>query len=138
VTVAHFSCESKRCRLVDRELSTSRAGRRDAANAQRLLDEGDDPGMCGLGDRVAGRALVKACIGERQKRRGVLQPPVDRSEQRKPVDGIARVGAVGQLGVRDDEAARLAEGAGLKVVMNRFPKIELFRPLWEPHLKPAI
>ena len=29
-----------------------------------------------------------------------------------------------QLGVRDDEAARLAEAAGLKVVMNRCPKIE--------------
>jgi len=29
-----------------------------------------------------------------------------------------------QLGVRDDEAAKLAEAAGLKVVMNRCPKIE--------------
>jgi predicted CoA-binding protein len=32
-----------------------------------------------------------------------------------------------QLGVRNDEAARLAEGAGLKVVMNRCPKIEYGR-----------
>jgi predicted CoA-binding protein len=32
-----------------------------------------------------------------------------------------------QLGVRDDEAARLAEEAGLKVVMNRCPKIEYGR-----------
>jgi uncharacterized protein len=32
-----------------------------------------------------------------------------------------------QLGVRDDEAARLAEDAGLKVVMNRCPKIEYGR-----------
>ena len=39
-----------------------------------------------------------------------------------------------QLGVRDDEAARLAEAAGLKVVMNRCPKIELFRPFWKPRL----
>jgi predicted CoA-binding protein len=39
-----------------------------------------------------------------------------------------------QLGVRDDEAARLAEEAGLKVVMNRCPKIELFRPFWKPKL----
>ena len=37
----------------------------------------------------------------------------------------------GQIGVRDDAAARLAEEAGLKVVMNRCPKIELFRPLLE-------
>ena len=32
-----------------------------------------------------------------------------------------------QLGVRHDEAARLAEAAGLKVVMNRCPKIEYGR-----------
>ena len=43
-----------------------------------------------------------------------------------------------QLGVRDDEAARLAEAAGLKVVMNRCPKIELFRPFWKPRLNQAI
>ncbi len=29
-----------------------------------------------------------------------------------------------QSGVRNDDAARLAESAGLKVVMNRCPKIE--------------
>lgn len=39
-----------------------------------------------------------------------------------------------QIGVRDDEAARLAETAGLKVVMNHCPKIELFRPFWKPRL----
>jgi predicted CoA-binding protein len=40
----------------------------------------------------------------------------------------------GQIGVKDNEAARLAEDAGLKVVMNRCPKIELFRPFWKPKL----
>ena len=40
----------------------------------------------------------------------------------------------GQIGVYDDHAARLAEEAGLKVVMNRCPKIELFRPFWKPRL----
>ncbi len=40
----------------------------------------------------------------------------------------------GQIGVYDDKAAKLAEAAGLKVVMNRCPKIELFRPLWKPRL----
>jgi len=43
-----------------------------------------------------------------------------------------------QLGVRNDEAAKLAEAAGLKVVMNRCPKIELFRPFWKPRLNQAI
>ncbi|MDE0280706.1 MAG: CoA-binding protein [Gammaproteobacteria bacterium] len=40
----------------------------------------------------------------------------------------------GQIGVYDDRAARLAQDAGLKVVMNRCPKIELFRPFWKPRL----
>ena len=44
----------------------------------------------------------------------------------------------GQIGVYDDEAAKLAENAGLKVVMNRCPKIELFRPFWKPRLDLAI
>jgi len=44
----------------------------------------------------------------------------------------------GQIGVRNDEAARLAESAGMKVVMNRCPKIELFRPFWKPRLNQQI
>lgn len=40
----------------------------------------------------------------------------------------------GQIDVYDDKAAKLAEDAGLKVVMNRCPKIELFRPFWKPRL----
>ncbi|MDC0110674.1 CoA-binding protein [Alphaproteobacteria bacterium] len=40
----------------------------------------------------------------------------------------------GQIGVINNDAARLAEEAGLKVVMNRCPKIELFRPFWKPRL----
>lgn len=40
----------------------------------------------------------------------------------------------GQIGVFNEEAATLAESAGMQVVMNRCPKIELFRPFWKPKL----
>ena len=40
----------------------------------------------------------------------------------------------GQIGVVDHDAAKLAEEAGIKVVMDRCPKIELFRPFWKPKL----
>ena len=44
----------------------------------------------------------------------------------------------GQIGVYNDEAAAMASAAGLKVVMNRCPKIELFRPFWKPRLDQKI
>ena len=73
-----------------------------------------------------------------------IDRPVDMVEVFRPKEefyGIAEqaiaIGAKvlwGQIGVYDDKAARLAEDAGLKVVMNRCPKIELFRPFWKPRL----
>ena len=44
----------------------------------------------------------------------------------------------GQIGVTHPEATKIAEDAGLKVVMNRCPKIELFRPFWKPKLNLGI
>lgn len=43
-----------------------------------------------------------------------------------------------QINVYSEEAARIAEDAGLKVVMDRCPKIELFRPFWKPKLGQTI
>lgn len=44
----------------------------------------------------------------------------------------------GQIGVYSDEAAEIAEQAGMRVVMDRCPKIELFRPFWKPKLNQQI
>jgi|TARA_B110000093_G_scaffold177356_1_gene214246 predicted CoA-binding protein len=73
-----------------------------------------------------------------------IDRPVDMVEVfRRPEDfmGITReaisIGAKvlwGQIGVIDHDAAKLAEDAGLLVVMDRCPKIELFRPFWKPKL----
>lgn len=56
---------------------------------------------------------------------------------REAVDAGAKV-LWGQIGVFHKDAARIAEDAGMKVVMNRCPKIELFRPFWKPKLNLAI
>ena len=77
-----------------------------------------------------------------------IDQPVDMVEvfrRAEELPGIAREAVAikakvlwGQIGVFDEDAARIAEDAGLKVVMNRCPKIELFRPFWKPKLHLAI
>ena len=74
-----------------------------------------------------------------------IDRPIDMVEVFRPKEelfGIAQqaidVGAKvlwGQISVYDERAAKLAEGAGLKVIMDRCPKIELFRPFWKPRLE---
>ena len=64
----------------------------------------------------------------------VFRKPEDLYEIAKEAIAINAIVLWGQIGVINDEAARLAEDAGLKVVMNRCPKIELFRPFWKPRL----
>jgi predicted CoA-binding protein len=77
-----------------------------------------------------------------------IERPVDMVQVFRNSDalpGIAREAvAIGakvlwsQLGVYNEEAANIAEAAGLRVVMNRCPKIELFRPFWKPRLGQTI
>jgi len=77
-----------------------------------------------------------------------IDRPVDMVEVFRPkaeLYGIAKQAIAinakvlwGQIGVYDDRTARLAEDAGLKVVMDRCPKIELFRPFWKPRLDLAV
>jgi len=77
-----------------------------------------------------------------------IDRPVDMVEVFRKSEDLPRIAeeavAIGvkvlwaQIGVRNDEAARLAEDAGMQVVMDRCPKIELFRPFWKPRLDLAI
>jgi len=81
------------------------------------------------GDKILGQPVVAKLdeIGETVDMVDAFRPAeecVDIAEQ------AVRIGAKVlwlQLGIRNDEAARVAEAAGLKVVMNRCPKIEYAR-----------
>ena len=64
----------------------------------------------------------------------VFRKPEDLYEIAKETIEINAKVLWGQIGVINHDAAKLAEDAGLKVVMNRCPKIELFRPFWKPRL----
>ena len=64
----------------------------------------------------------------------VFRKPEDLYEIAEEAIAIKAKVLWGQIGVVNNDAAKLAEDAGLKVVMNRCPKIELFRPFWKPRL----
>ena len=64
----------------------------------------------------------------------VFRPKEERYDFAEKAIAIGAKVLWGQIGVYDDNAAKLAEDAGLQVVMNRCPKIELFRPFWKPRL----
>ena len=64
----------------------------------------------------------------------VFRRPEDLPEVAREAAAIGAKVLWGQIGVKNAEAARIAEEAGMKVVMDRCPKIELFRPFWKPRL----
>ena len=64
----------------------------------------------------------------------VFRRPEDLMDITKEAIAIGAKVLWGQIGVVDHDAAKLAEDAGLQVVMDRCPKIELFRPFWKPKL----
>ena len=64
----------------------------------------------------------------------VFRRPEDFMDVTKEAIAIGAKVLWGQIGVVDHEAAQLAEEAGMQVVMDRCPKIELFRPFWKPKL----
>ena len=84
--------------------------------------------------RAKGEAIVgQPVMGPREERRAPIYmgcPPRPAGAPPPIAEAAVRIGAKVlwmQLGVRNDEAARQAEAAGLKVVMNRCPKIEYGR-----------
>ena len=83
---------------------------------------------------LAGQTLLGETVGADLR---ALSEPVDMVDVFRNsaaagavVDAAVAIGAKVawlQLGVRDDEAAARAEAAGLRVVMDRCPKIEMLR-----------
>lgn len=64
----------------------------------------------------------------------VFRRPEDLPEIAREAVAVGAKVLWGQIGVINEEAAKIAEAGGMKVVMDRCPKIELFRPFWKPRL----
>ena len=90
-----------------------------------------DPGQSGTGGqgdpRREGLCLAADDRASRSTSSISSAPPTPRSTITRDAITIGAKVVWMQLGVRNDEAARLAEEAGLQVVMNRCPKIEYGR-----------
>ena len=64
----------------------------------------------------------------------VFRRPEDLMDVAKEAISIGAKVLWGQIGVVDHKAAQLAEDAGMQVVMDKCPQLELFRPFWKPKL----
>ena len=73
------------------------------------------------------QAPSSGTAGTPQERRIVIRAPDAAPEIVREAIAIGAKVMWMQLGIRNDEAAKMAEDAGLKVVMNRCPKIEYGR-----------
>ena len=97
-----------------------------------LLTKGYDviPVNPGLGGQTVVDQSVSATLDDIDRPVGVVDIFRNSDAALGITEDAIRIGAKVvwmQIGVRNDEAAQLAEEAGLKVVMNRCPKIEYGR-----------
>ncbi|MEH6629312.1 MAG: CoA-binding protein [Halopseudomonas aestusnigri] len=111
-----------------------------------LLDEGYEmfpinPGQ--EGKKIHGRVCYSSLLSLRENLgRSIDMVDIFRSSEaamgvtKEAIEIGAKVVWM-QLGIRNDAAAKIAEDAGLKVVMNRCPKIEMSRPAWMGRLLPS-
>jgi len=106
---------------------------------QALLEQGYS--VYPVNPREAGKQILgQHCYADLASLNAVLDQPVDMVDIFRSSEAALGVTeeaiAIGasvvwmQLEIINEQAAQLAEAAGIKVVMNRCPKIELEQPYW--------